>query len=215
MTVFYICPICGRFEIHHDLSSDKINFDLNHLSAYLLYNGFKNKNYERRYFTTRDRDWCDKWSQKYKQGNFTHGHPVFLSKENVENWYPKSFAEKIDKIMLYLATCIRHIGDDIVLSSEEAFSALFVDRYDYNETEYKYMPRDLSGIKKQARYMLEYLASRNYIHQNKNANWWNDTNDSITLSLLPDGYARIDELQKNTANPGDTPHSRRSYKFVL
>ena len=47
-----------------------------------------------------------------------------------------------------------------VLSSEEAFSALFVDRYDYNETEYKYMPRDLSGIKKQARYMLEYLASR-------------------------------------------------------
>ena len=26
MTVFYICPICGRFEIHHDLSSDKINF---------------------------------------------------------------------------------------------------------------------------------------------------------------------------------------------
>ena len=29
MTVFYICPICGRFEIHHDLSSDKINFDLN------------------------------------------------------------------------------------------------------------------------------------------------------------------------------------------
>ena len=133
----------------------------------------------------------------------------------MENWYPKSFAEKIDKIMLYLATCIRHIGDDIVLSSEEAFSALFVDRYDYNETEYKYMPRDLSGIKKQARYMLEYLASRNYIHQNKNANWWNDTNDSITLSLLPDGYARIDELQKNTANPGDTPHSRRSYKFVL
>lgn len=159
MTVFYICPICGRFEIHHDLSSDKINFDLNHLSAYLLYNGFKNKNYERRYFTTRDKDWCDKWSQKYKQGDFTHGHPVFLSKENVENWYPKSFAEKIDKIMLYLATCIRHIGDDIVLSSEEAFSALFVDRYDYNETEYKYMPRDLSGIKKQARYMLEYLAS--------------------------------------------------------
>ena len=170
MTVFYICPICGRFEIHHDLSSDKINFDLNHLSAYLIYNGFKNKNYERRYFTTRDKDWCDKWSQKYKQGDFTHGHPVFLSKENVENWYPKSFAEKIDKIMLYLATCIRHIGDDIVLSSEEAFSALFVDRYDYNETEYKYIPRDLSGIKKQARYMLEYLASRNYIHQNKNAN---------------------------------------------
>ena len=63
--------------------------------------------------------------------------------------------------------------------------------------------------------MLEYLASRDYIHQNKSANWWNDTNDSITLSLLPDGYARIDELQKNTANPGDTPHSRRSYKFVL
>ena len=200
MTVFYICPICGRFEIHHDLSSDKINFDLNHLSTYLLYNGFKNKNYERRYFTTRDKDWCDKWSQKYKQGDFTHGHPVFLSNENVENWYPKSFAEKIDKIMLYLSKCIKHIGDDIVLNSEEAFSALFVDRYDYNETEYKYIPRDLSGIKKQARYMLEYLASRNYIHQSKNANWWNDTNDSITLSLLPDGYARIDELQKNTAN---------------
>ena len=47
--------------------------------------------------------------------------------------------------------------------------------------------------------MLDYLADRNYIRSNIGGNWWSDNNTTI-MSLLPEGYARIDELQKSTAN---------------
>ncbi len=41
LVVFYVCPVCGRYEIHFDLSSDEIDFDLNQLGSYFIYNGFK------------------------------------------------------------------------------------------------------------------------------------------------------------------------------
>ena len=78
----------------------------------------------------------------------------------------------------------------------EACGLLFVDRYDYNTKER--VERNEKEQTIQVKYMLEYLASKNYIHIYKNANWTN--NEKIALSLQPDGYTRIDELQKNKAN---------------
>ena len=197
MTSFYACPVCGRYELVFNLSSPCIDFDLNHLGSYLLYNGFKFTTSERRYFTNRSKEWCDEWSKKCKDGDITHGHPVFLSKENVENWYPKTFAEKVDKILLYLGKHIKHIGEELILSISEAYGVLFVDRYDYSTGEK--VEREENAQLAQAHYMLDYLADRNYIRRNKNANWWGNEY-KIALSLRPDGYARIDELQKNTAD---------------
>lgn len=197
LVVFYVCPVCGRYEIHFDLSSDEIDFDLNQLGSYFIYNGFKYGISERRYYSNRDKEWCDEWSNKCKEGDITHGHPVFLSKENVENWYPKIFSEKIDRILLFLNKEIKHIGEDVTLSKEELYSAFFVDRFDYSTG--KREERDTDIQLKQADYMLDYLADRNYIRSNIGGNWWSDNNTTI-MSLLPEGYARIDELQKSTAN---------------
>ena len=195
MASFYDCPVCGRYELILDLSSPCIDFDLNHLGSYLLYNGFKFTGSERRYFTNRSKEWCDEWSKKCKNGDNAHGHPVLLSKENVENWYPKTFAEKIDKILLYLGKHIKHIGEELTLTIDEAYGVLFVDRYDYSAE--NRVEREANAQLAQANYMLEYLADRNYIRRNKNTSWWSNE-QKVVVSLQPDGYARIDELQRNT-----------------
>ncbi len=193
MSVFYICPVCGRYEIQFDLSANEMPFNLNQLSSYFTYNGFKWGDNNHRYYTNRNKEWCDEWREKYKSGDNTHGHPVFLSEENIKNWYPKTFAEKIDRILLFLNKQIRHIGDDAILKTQELYSAFFVDRYDYN-TE-KHTERDSNAQLKQADYMLDYLIGKKYI----NAKRWNE-DERVVLSLLPAGYSRIDELQKNTAD---------------
>ncbi len=193
MFVFYICPVCGRYEIHYDLSANEMPFNLNQLSSYLVYNRFRWSENEYRYYTNRDKEWCDEWSKKCKEDNIRHGHPVFLSEENIKNWYPKTFAEKIDKILLFLNKQIPYIGDDAILKTQEIYSAFFVDRYDYSTG--KRTGRDSNAQLKQANYMLDYLIDKKYI----NANGWNE-DDHVVLSLLPAGYSRIDELQKNTAD---------------
>lgn len=194
--IFYNCPVCGRYELDFDPSSHDIDFDLNHLGSYLLYNGIKIAPSEMRYFTSKRKEWCDEWSSKYKNGDTTFGHPIFLSKENVEIWYPKTFAEKIDKILLYLDKHIKHVGEEKILTKFKAYGVLFVDRYDYSTGER--VERKETAQLTQANYMLDYLADRNYIRRNKNANWWGNERE-VALSILPDGYARIDELQKNIA----------------
>ena len=40
VTVFYACPVCGRFEIQLPLDAPEVDFDFNHLGSYLLYNKF-------------------------------------------------------------------------------------------------------------------------------------------------------------------------------
>ena len=98
---FYSCPVCGRYE-YYELFAELTEFNLNHLGAYLVYNGFRHGRGEYRYFTTMSKERCDEYKKNFELGDITHGHPVRLEKENVENWYPKTFSEKVDYILLYL-----------------------------------------------------------------------------------------------------------------
>lgn len=64
MVSFYICPVCGRYEIKSkDASYDdlKNEFDLNKLSPYLAYNGFRHDGIDRQYYSNRDREWCNEF----------------------------------------------------------------------------------------------------------------------------------------------------------
>ena len=48
--------------------------------------------------------------------------------EIVEAWYPKSFAERIDVVLLYINTHTEHMGQQIYFSYHGMLSLLFVDR---------------------------------------------------------------------------------------
>lgn len=135
--------------------ADIITFDLNHLSSYLAYNGFIDDDFEYRFFSTMSKERCDEFSKEFIIGDTTHGHPVHLSKENVENWYPKTFSKKIDLILLYLYQHISYMGEQIKLSKETWFSWLFVNRYQSQKHNRVKLADD--ALKLQADYMINFL----------------------------------------------------------
>ena len=190
--VFYECPVCGRFELGlSDLSHGR---DYNRLAPYLAHNRFDSQRViEYRYHTTLDKDTCDQYRQQFDSGNKQHGRPVHMDAELVDAWYPKSFAEKIDKILLYLDLKSKHIGEMVELSREEMLSMLFVDRYEHDTYGNK-SERDEDSVEREARYILNHLKNCDYIECNPVL-----LEDSY-IQISPEGYARIDVLQKHTAN---------------
>ena len=51
----FSCPICGRLEFYPAVSTFK-DFNWNHLSVYLAYNGYPQN--DLRYFSTRSKEYC-------------------------------------------------------------------------------------------------------------------------------------------------------------
>lgn len=193
--VFYECSICGRFQLD---AFEQI--DINHLASFLLYNGFKPGLGEYRYYTVLDKEICDKYRKKFDDGKNTCGRPVHMDKEIIDNWYPKSFSEKVDNVLLFLNSRIKHIGQQISLCYQELLSAFFIDRKDYEHLPMydrgSWKNRSEDDCEHELIYMLNYLKRCSYIQYNDGPS----EEEWIDISLLPEAYARIDALQKNTAN---------------
>lgn len=152
------------------------NYD--HIVAYLAYNKHCNPIY---YFSTLDEQNWD-------------GEMIHLDYETVENWYPKTLSERIDVILFYIYKHTKHIGQTICFSKEELFSFLFLDRcvVPYLFTEL----RSEEDLRCEGAYMLECLAKQGYIEDC--LSFLRD--ETQNLRLTPQGYTRIDEIQRNTAN---------------
>lgn len=191
---FYTCPVCGRFE---SSSFDCIN--LNHMASYLLYHRFNSNNStEYRYHTGLDKETCDKYMQAFDAGDRSNGRPVHMDADLIDNWYPKTFSERIDDILLYLAKQTPHVGQKINIGWHELLSMLFVDRYDVAASPYavgslRQEKRDDDPCDYEVQYMLRYLQTEGLIE-------WSFANDSVDITLTPRGYARVEAIQKNTAN---------------
>lgn len=196
VAVFYSCPVCGRYEISY---SNFKRINQNHLSAYLAHNRFTNASLDYRYHTDLDKETCVKYKKEFEQGILTHGHPVYLDSDIVENWYPKTFSERVDYILLFLNSKINHIGQKISMGYQELLSTFFIDRKDHKKlTEYdigSYEPRDNEDCIQELRYMLDYLVNCSYIEYREGSS----EDDWVDISITPNGYSRIDLLQKNTA----------------
>lgn len=196
---FFVCPVCGKYEI--SLADDKIPFNKNHLGAYLAYHKYLGDNVvEYRYNTVLDKVKCDEYKKEFQEGKNTHGLPVHMDNDMVEAWYPRTFADRIDYILLYLNRNIHHVGQQISLSLQELISMLFVDRYEINAERNvlkngNVEERELDECISEAEYMLKYLADVEYIEYYSGPNM----QDATDISIKPLGYKRIDELQKNSA----------------
>ena len=75
---------------------------------------------------------------------------------------------------------------------------MFVDKYESND-DYLQQYTEWRDRKKgeciiEAGYMLDYLSDNDYIEGSRS------TDNTYNIRILPKGYARIDELQKNTSN---------------
>lgn len=185
---FYPCPICGKYQLGA-YWKERGQFNMNHLAAFLAHNAYDPADdFEQRYFTTAGKEICD---QLREEGG---GYPVHIDSEIVEAWYPKSFAEKIDRILLYLNKHAPHIGQTTQFAVQTLYSFLFIDRYDFVNGQY--VLREQDAIEAEARFIISCLIQQGLIADGGRLPFAAAQRFTIT----PRGYARIDELQKSTAN---------------
>ena len=128
---------------------------MNHLAAFLAHNAYPASDFEQRYYTTASREVCDELQKEGK------GHPVHIDSEIVEAWYPRSFAEKIDLILLYLHKHAPHIGQTIHFTPQTLYSFLFIDRYDFVNGQY--VSRKGDTLEVEARFIISGLIQQGLI----------------------------------------------------
>lgn len=196
---FFTCPVCGRFEYGMD---DTGFFDENHLSSYLFYNGFTDRfrQVERRYHTSLSKEKCDEYKKRYEQGDISHGLPVHMDSDIVEAWYPKTFAERIDKVLLYISTHTEHIGQPIKLPFQGALGLLFVDRKESDAFTKALSWRKENDCQEEARFLLDYLLENGLIKysfgKEDPSGLLVEKMPELSITLSPKGYSRVDEIQK-------------------
>lgn len=192
---FYACPVCGQYRLYygdHELRS----FNKNHLASFLAYNGFPYSTNEKRCYTTLTQEECEKKELDHADEP-EHTHLVPLIPQIIDAWYSKTFAEKVDSILLYLGQHTSHWGDKISLTKEQYYSAFFIDRYDYDEYGNP-KARNAIEMNQQAQFMLNYLVSSHYIETSTL-----HAGETVLLTLQPEGYARVDHLQRSNDNSKD------------
>lgn len=205
-----ICPICGRkkYNMYQDghticcecISKDKsILFDineiptqeeLNKLATYILY-------------TKKDLTICRYYycsNEKYEDivKNEPWKYIKHISPEEVEAWYPRTFAQKIDYILLYLQKHQKMIGDDVNINIGDARRVFFVELKDVIDSE------EELNIESQTEYYLDYLHKEGYLDYKKcYQSPWVYNYSNISIKLLPKALTRVDELQKDINNNKD------------
>ena len=144
-----MCEACGRFEINdygHFTDRPK---DISKLASYLYYNGqigqpIKTKPGHFFNFLGQQSD----FEAVYNKTPYCY----FVSDEIVENWYPKNFSEKIDMILLGLASLSKFHGDEVELTNKQLYSSFFFKRTLPDSDE-----KASVDIKRQYKYIIEFI----------------------------------------------------------
>ena len=173
----YDCKICGNYSIEW-VANKEFNkdiyasylFHINHIISH------KTKGNTYCYIGTREN--FDKINKEYSSMN------AFLATYNeIENWYPLSLSDKIDFILLTLSQLSDYPGKNILLDEQSIFSLFFIKRYDKNN-EYS---KDI--ISEQLLFLMSYMSKQELIKRS-----------NFIFKILPEGWKRIDELQKYKKN---------------
>ena len=169
------CPTCGVFYMRMGNYINKPK-DNDKLASFLFYNGTVGTNNKTSFcFISTDE------VNKVHKDNFKNA--VIVNNDIVDNWYPKTFSEKIDLFLLMLADRSNYVGDLVVFSDEQLLSACFAKR----ETK-GILPSD-QQISYQKKLITNYLIDEKYVEQSV-----------YGFIMLPEGWKRVDELQKKKPN---------------
>lgn len=165
------CDHCGPYAITKQFYDDYILYakaDRSKVASYLYYHNHPRKDTDRllcicsRVINLKDDYRCV---------------PI----QEIENWYPHAFHEKVDLFLLNLASRSHFLGDLVLFTKEMLYSAFFVDT-----TPKGPMSTHPEAINTQAIFFENYLIEQEYISTSRNG-----------FTLLPKGLARVDELQKH------------------
>ncbi len=182
--LFCDCPSCGRYKIVGlaDKSDAVVPDDYDKLASYLYYNGKRNRPIDDDFFFN-----FIGTKMQFEQMYFENPWCYHVTKAIVDNWYPKTFSEKVDIFLLELVSRADYVNETIRFSKEQLESACFVLRHPKESVR-----SDSDFVKKQVDFLIQYLVEQAYILEA----------EPYGYKLLSKGYERIDSLQK--ASPSIT-----------
>lgn len=166
-----VCDTCGKFSISEYTLAD---VDRNKIASYLYYHSIYDES---------AKSFKTNFSIHRKQEKVKENETCLLY-EQIENWYPTTFSEKINIFLLHLYGKTKYMGDKVYISPTQIESACFVIRF-FNGND--------DNRNNQVQYFIGYLKNQGDL-----------TPDSFFTEycLAPKGYQRVDELQKyNSSNP--------------
>lgn len=174
--IFCKCDVCGRYAIgaydRPRLPNDRI--------ASFLYHNIKRHEEERP--TTYTAYLGKEENYNYLQQKYPHYH-LTTSDEITAFWQCK-FSERVDRILLALARRSKFFGEQMYLSFPEMQSLLFITRFDEHGQELESV-----DVEMQISEMTNFLVSRDYAKISGDG-------DGFYVTLLAEGWRRVDELQQ-------------------
>ena len=204
--IFMHCPTCGHYIlplssiylIDKKFASEGLKqYDTKKLYTYLFHNKIAN-----RYAFVG----TDKAYESYKT-QVPYSNAFLVTPETVETWYPKTFQEKIDKILLALGKKSKYFGDPTNYSYLELTPMLFLENTYEKETE------ENLDVEFELEFILNYFITNEYIvGYSKDTDLWevveriydlpngDDGLDFPAFTLSAKAWERIYELQKNQTN---------------
>lgn len=193
--VFCCCPICGNYIlptsslylIKKELESDAIKkYDVRKLVAFLLHNKVE----ERYAFIGTNESY-----EKYKRLK-PNTQSFLVTTDTVENWYPKTFEERVNHILLYIANYSQFIGEAIRITTEIApplfFLANKLDGGEKSEQEVGFV----------FRYLVEQKLVEEMIDRTETS-LFAAGYGPMHLTLSAKAWSLVYDLQKNKANNKD------------
>lgn len=175
MKIYVPCEHCGDYAMTRNFHDDFVQqgaVNKSKISSYLYYHRSHDE------YNDSLRIPCICHKQINSDENFR-----LVTMEEIENWYPKTFREKVDLFLLNLDSRSNFLGDYVLFTTEMLRSAFFVDRNPKGP--FKSFPE---AITTQGEFLENYLKDKHLVSTAANG-----------FSLEPDGLARVDELQRNQA----------------
>lgn len=193
------CPICGgsvKLPIYHTVGM-KIYVPCEHCGDYAMTRNFhddfvqqgavnKSKIASYLYYHRSHDEYNDSLRIPcicHKQINSDENFRL-VTMDEIENWYPKTFREKVDLFLLNMDSRSHFLGDLVILSREMIRSAFFVDRNPKGP-----MGTHPDAVNTQAHFFEDYILKHSLVSA-ANSGYY----------LEPEGLARVDELQRNQSN---------------
>lgn len=174
--VFVKCPTCGRFK--YQAYPGTIAADIrDKVASYLYYTGMIEEHNDFRFFNFLGSK--EAFDKTYEKSPYCY----FASISEIEAFYPNTFAERIDRILLGMAKRSDFFGDKITYKKSQLLSAMFVRRFDKKDNEI-----DTKTVDYQLSEICQYLEENQYVECKING-------DEFIFQIKPTGYKRIDELQ--------------------
>lgn len=194
--VFVECPTCGRFE--YQTFPSTIATDIkDKVASYLYYTGTLEEHDDYRFFNfIGSKSEFDKIYEKSPWCNF-------VSIPEIEAFYPRTFAERVDRILLSMAKRSDFFGDKFTYTRNELISAMFVRRYNKQGENI-----DPETVTYQLTEICRYLEENQYVEHYANS-------DGFTFTIKPTGYKRIDALQTKGSQTSKNVFVAMSFAYEM